>query len=282
MNSFGMVVYTVATASGILFCSLIPSFTVQLTTVVVCCALNGILSSKSMSPIAFRILNFTTMSILMQEFCSTKRVLSPYDVSDRLGVRMLPKEKCCEKDKSSIVYISPPVDKLVIRADRLEEDILYVSDDNMFMLSLWEADEGPLNLRECYARYEFSSFMKYVKSFPPFKYFARKEKPDPLFGRKKLTLLVHVKCPVQHLITAHLLLSVSTIQHATSETELRLFLRQCHVEQKKWQAEGVRLRKALEDVGWDVSVPALDHPNYRLTDLIIPLSLRGTAPSPQK
>lgn len=72
-----MVNYTLASALGIVYCTYIASFPVQVITALVCCALNMILAPISMNEIAFRILNFTTASLVFRAFITRQVVLTP-------------------------------------------------------------------------------------------------------------------------------------------------------------------------------------------------------------
>ncbi|EPY23159.1 hypothetical protein STCU_01193 [Strigomonas culicis] len=275
MNSFAMVTYTVATASGIVFCSFVTGFAAQLATVIACCGLNTVLSSRSMNPIAFRILNQTTMSMLMHEYIHNGKVLSPDNVSELLGVRMLP-QFSDDEDKSDVLYISPPVDKLIIRTHTLEDDVLYVHHDGMFMLAMWEPTAVPLSLREYWDRYELSGLTRLLglgeRAQQRRRRAAARRDDKSRFSNKRLVFLVHAKCPAHNMVTAYLIMYTAALKHASSEETFRSFIRACHEQQAYWQTEGEKLRSALKIVGWDTHLPALDHHNYRVSDLLLPPS----------
>uniref|UniRef100_A0A146KN52 Protein root UVB sensitive/RUS domain-containing protein n=2 Tax=Lygus hesperus TaxID=30085 RepID=A0A146KN52_LYGHE len=135
-NSFGMVNYTVASAMGIVFCTYIASFPVQVVTALSCCALNMVLAPMAMINIEFRLLNFTTSSLLMRAYIERQEVLTPKDISKLLGIRMKLHFDNDVEDMERLLYISPPVGKLNIRSDCLHEDVLYVCERHTFMLAL--------------------------------------------------------------------------------------------------------------------------------------------------
>ncbi|CAJ1011328.1 putative Vitamin B6 photo-protection and homoeostasis [Leishmania naiffi] len=280
-NSFGMVSYTIATALGILYCTYIASFTMQLFTVAVCCVANMLLSSRMMMPISFRLLNFDTMKLLLRAFIMEKRrVMTPQEISDLLGVRMLPlpalKKAGIALDVAThLVYISPPVDKLLIRSDTLEEDVLYVNNDHTFMLAMWKPAFLPLTLRECWERCEFPVLPHFFRIGSRRRCTQEVLDMEEKFHGQRLVLLVHQKCTAKQLITAHLIMYTAVLRHATTEVSLRRFLRKCHGEQELWQTRGEELRKMLQAAGWDVQLPILDHHSFRLSELILPPSMRG-------
>lgn len=76
-----MVNYTLASAMGIVYCTYLASFPVQVITALICCALNMILAPMSMNEIAFRILNFTTASLILRAFITHKIILTPDQVA---------------------------------------------------------------------------------------------------------------------------------------------------------------------------------------------------------
>lgn len=280
-NSFGMVSYTVATALGIVYCTYIANFTVQLITVGVCCVTNMFLSSRSMTPITFRLLNFGTMKLLLRAYImENRRIMSPREVSDLLGVRMLPvpalKKAGIPLDVAAhLVYVCPPVDKLLIRSDTLEEDVLYVNDDHMFMLAMWKPSPLPLTLRECWHRYEMPALPSFLREG---KWRRRSEdvvSMEEKFRGQRLVLLVHQRCKARQLITAYLIMYTAVLRHAATEQELRRFLRWCHSEQSVWHARGDEFRELLGAAEWDVHLPMLDHHNFRMSELILPPSMRA-------
>lgn len=278
-NSFGMVNYTVATALGIVYCTYIANFTVQLVTAVVCCAANMVLAPMSMNPIAFRILNFTTIHLLMHAYVKERRVLTPDDVSMKLGVRMVPNLPDEPRDRTALILVSPPIDKLIIHSDTLEEDVLYANDNGMFMLGLWAPSTVPMSIRECWDRWELPTWCK----APPAalgrmrRLWCKKAdtEVDAIFGEKRLVLLVHTRCTPPDLITAYMVMYTAVLQHATTELELRTFLSRCHEEQKLWQERAADFRESLRHVNWDCDLPAIDHPDFRLSKLFAPASKRS-------
>ncbi|TPP43713.1 Vitamin B6 photo-protection and homoeostasis family protein [Leishmania donovani] len=282
-NSFGMVSYTVATALGILYCTYIASFTVQLITVAACCVTNMFLSSMSMMPITFRLLNFDTMKLLLRAFILEKRrILTPQEISNLLGVRMLPmqalKKVGIAMDVAThLVCVSPPVNKLLIRSDTLEEDVLYVNSDHMFMLAMWKPSPLPLTLRECWQRYEFPPLPRLFRKAS----WRRRSQEDldmeKKFHGRRLVLLVHQKCTAKHLIAAYLIMYTAVLQHADTEEELRRFVRTCHGEQELWHLRGEEFGQMLLAADWDVHLPLLDHHNFRMSELILPPSMRSAA-----
>lgn len=277
-NSFGMVNYTIATALGIVYCSYITSFAVQLVTAVVCCGINMMLSPMAMNPIAFRILNFTTIRLVMYSYVKERKILSPEDVSSQLGVRMLARLPEDTADRHSLLYISPPIDKLIIRSDTLEEDVLYVSNNGLFMIALWEPSLVPLTVRECWLRWELPGALRVVRKLKSFWRTFRTDKgtrkAEMIFGGKRLVLLVHTKCTPRDLMAAYLIMYTATLQHATTELQLRTFIRECQHEQAKWQRDAAELRENLGLVNWDVNLLSIDHPDFRMSDLIVPPSMR--------
>ncbi|KAG5470178.1 hypothetical protein LSCM4_02872 [Leishmania orientalis] len=280
-NSFGMVSYTIATALGILYCTYIASFAVQIMTVFACCLMNMFLSSMSMMPITFRLLNFDTMKLLLRAFIMEKnRIMTPREISDLLGVRMLPapalKKAGIALDLAThLLYISPPVNKLQIRSDTLDEDVLYVNDDHMFMLALWRPSPLPLTLRERWQRYELPAFPRFFRSGTWVRRSPEVLDMEAKFRGQRLVLLVHQKCTAKQLITAYLIMYTAVLQHADTEAELRRFLRTCHGEQELWHVRGEEFGDLLQAADWDVHVPLLDHHNFRISELILPPSMQA-------
>ncbi|GET91532.1 hypothetical protein, conserved [Leishmania tarentolae] len=282
-NSFGMVCYTVATALGILYCTYIASFTVQLITVAACCVTNMFLSSMSMMPLTFRLLNFDTMKLLLRAFILEKRrIMTPQEISSLLGVRMLPMEALKKAGiemnvATRLIYVGPPVNKLLIRSDTLEEDVLYVNNDHMFMLAMWKPSPLPMTLRECWQRYEFPPLPRLFRKAS----WRRRSQEDldleEKFHGRRLVLLVHQKCTAEQLITAYLIMYTAVLQHGDTEEELHRFLRTCHGEQELWHLRGEEFRKMLLAADWDVHLPLLDHHNFRVSHLILPPSMRRGA-----
>ncbi|CCW70674.1 unnamed protein product [Phytomonas sp. Hart1] len=276
-NSVGMVTYTVSTTLGIVFCAYVPSFTIQLITVVVCCALNSVLAPVIMRPIVFRIVNFNTIHLIMHAYITEGKILTPDNVSENIGILMVPRILNKPYEHPSLIYISPPIDKLIIRSDTLDEDVLYVDRNGMFMLALWEPTNAPLTIRECWHRWEMPSFFRILRyRLLPQSLFVKRAKrgTDTVFGGKRLALLVHNKCSSRDLITAYLILYTAVLRHARTELELRSFIKSCHTEQRKWREEAFSLRQNMRLVNWDVDLPAIDHPHFRLSEMIVPLSMR--------
>lgn len=381
-NSFGMVNYTIASALGIVFCTYMASFPVQVATALVCCAVNMVLAPMSMNFIAFRILNFTTISLIMRSYVEHNTVLSPEQVSDILGVRMKLSFDRDPNDMQELLYISPPLSKMHIRSDQLDRDVLFVSQHESFMLALWKPTRVPLTLRESWARWETPEVLTGVrgavcvaartpqrwvqqlrrryKDSPaqaheeadqsaqtkdrrhenraPFhtgtagatgathhphmrsdgavhdksrdtndrpsretltcadhaQHFSAQDdhlgsgsvegKSHPcrtrgsrahrLFGGKRLALLVQTSCRPQDLMTAYLIMFTAILKHASSEEELRQFIADCYREQDVWQRAAARLRASLRSLEWDVDLPAMDHPSFRLSQLFVPESMR--------
>ncbi|KPI87431.1 hypothetical protein ABL78_3515 [Leptomonas seymouri] len=282
-NSFGIVNYTVATAFGIVYCSSIASFTAQLVTVVACCLTNMYLSSKSMTPITFRLLNFGTMYLLLRAYLKESgRIMTPQEISDLLGVRMSPllalKKAGIEIDGATeLIYVSPPIDKLIIRSDALDEDVLYLNNNHMFMLAMWKPAPIPLTLRDCWRRHELPSLPNFIRQRKWRQVDPQVVEVERKFHGNRLCLLVHHKCTAKDLVAAYLIMYSAVLLHATTEDELRAFIRQCHAEQDVWHKEGEAFREALEAVNWDVQLPALDHHNYRMSELIVPPRMRSQA-----
>lgn len=279
-NSFGMVNYTIATALGIVYCTYVASFSVQLVTAVVCCAINMVIAPMSVNRIAFRILNFTTMELVMHSFVKEARILTPDAVSEALGVRMVPNIPEEATDRHWLIYISPPIDKLVIRSDSLDDDVLYVSENGLFMIALWEPSPVPLSIRECWLRWEMPGALRRAKEVTSWwrRTFRRSSKgsrrAESVFGGKRLVLLVQTRCTPQDLVTAYLIMFTATLRHATTELHLRNFVKECHGAQQVWQKAAASLRENLRQVNWDVNLMSIDHPNFRMSDLIVPPSMR--------
>ncbi|KPA84756.1 hypothetical protein ABB37_01247 [Leptomonas pyrrhocoris] len=284
-NSFGIVNYTVATALGIVYCSCVASFTAQLVTVVACCLANMYLSSKSVTPITFRLLNFGTMYLLLRAYLKESgRIMTPLEISELLGVRMSPlialKEAGIEVDVATeLIYVSPPLDKLIIRSDALDEDVLYVNNNGMFMLAMWKPAPIPLTLRECWRRHELPSLPNYIRERGWRRVDPRVAEMERQFRGYRLCLLVQHKCTAKDLVTAYLIMYSAVLLHATTEEELRAFIRRCHAEQDEWHQKGEAFREQLGTVNWDVQLPALDHHNYRMSELLAPPCMRGSAPT---
>lgn len=277
-NSFGMVSYTVATALGIAFCTLVTNFTVQLVTVVVCCAINMLLAPMAVNPISFRILNFNTMVVIMQHYVNKRVVINPDQVSELLGTRMIPKLSPEEQERDGLLYISPPLDKLLIRSDTLDEDVLYVDRKGTFMLGLWRPSAVPLTVRECWQRYELPSMLRAVlRLCSPWHWFRPKTNSlvEGCFRGRRLVLFVHSKCGPADLVTAYLIMYSAVFRHSDSEKSLRSFVRRCHQEQELWHEEGKILHEGLRRADWDVELPAVDHPNFRLSELPVPPAMRA-------
>ncbi|RNF25103.1 uncharacterized protein Tco025E_02336 [Trypanosoma conorhini] len=270
LNSFGMVIYTLFTALGIMYTSVVTSLAAQLVTVVFCCALNLVLSYLSMSKMAFRILNVTTLSVVLRDYVGREGVHrrhtpTPNEVSERIGLRMLDEKACDPNDRTRLLYVSPPVSKLRVRFDRLEEDVLYACSSEMFLLALWEP-VAPLSLKECWLRWELpracSLFRSKSSSVTEGKGMLVHNGTSP-----RLVLLIHQECDQLHLMTAYLLAYTALLYHAETAGELTRFLRSCNEEQSVWLRHGAELHEALRRAGWDVEQLALDPPDFRLSNL---------------
>ncbi|ORC88283.1 uncharacterized protein TM35_000171550 [Trypanosoma theileri] len=268
-NSFGMVIYTIFTALGIAYTSVVTSLSAQLLTVLFCCGLNLVISYMSMSNIAFRVLNITTLSVVLREYVGkcgkhSRRIPTPEEVSRLIGVSMVDRGAVTTcNDRTCLLYVSPPVCKLRIRADRLNEDVVYVCKSEMFLLALWEP-LGPLSLRESWLRWEAPHMWRrlFARSSA-----ARREARIREKFRKRLVLLVHQDCDQLHLLTAYLLAYTALLYHSNTVSELCSFLRSCHNEQALWLHYARELRDSLHHVGWDVEQLSLDPPDFRLSNL---------------
>ncbi|CBH18577.1 hypothetical protein, conserved [Trypanosoma brucei gambiense DAL972] len=267
-NSFGMVIYTVSTALGIAYTSLVPSVTAQLATVLMCCGANLAISHLSMCNIAFRILNETTLSVILRFYMREEghqrgRVLSPREVSDAIGLRMIDRGRSDGNDRIGLLYVNPPIGKIRIRYSSLDEDVVYLCSSEMFLFALWEPS-APLSLLDRWHRWEKPQLTQRIS-----KWFCSKKKNVPtseVLG-KRLVLFVHQECDSLHLLTAYLLAYTALLQHADDLAELRRFLRSCNGEQSLWLKRGRELRKSLQAVGWDVEQLSLDPLNFRLSSL---------------
>ncbi|KAF8301874.1 putative Vitamin B6 photo-protection and homoeostasis [Trypanosoma cruzi] len=270
LNSFGMVIYTIFTAFGIMYTSVVTSLVAQLATVLFCCALNLVLSYQSMSKIAFRILNVTTLSVVLRDYVGRggihrRHIPTPQEVSDRIGLRMLDEKARDPNDRTRLLYVSPPVSKLRISFATLEQDVLYACSAEMFLLALWEP-AAPLSLKECWRRWELPEswnlfFSKFSLGAAAKGTFICKS------IRQRLVLLVHQECDSLHLLTAYLLAYTALLYHAETVGEITRFLRSCNEEQSVWLRHGAEFREALRRAGWDVEQLALDPPDFRLSNL---------------
>ncbi|KPA84757.1 hypothetical protein ABB37_01248 [Leptomonas pyrrhocoris] len=274
-NSFSMVTFTLATALAIVYCTFLTSFTTQLTTILVCCVANLVLSYMAMKPVAFRILHFASMQVLMPAYVHNPcGVMTPQEVSDAMGIRMSPAAavkggRATADTALNLLYVSPPVDKLLIRSDRLHEDVLYRSANGAFLLAMWRPSAMPLTLRESWRRYELPSLPRFLRE-------GRWRRCNPVltevekrFHGHRLCLLVQHRCSPKDLITAYLIMHTTVLQHAATEAELRTFVRRCHAEQDEWDAKGETLHNQLREAGWDVNRPALDHHDFRVSELLV-------------
>ncbi|ESL08763.1 hypothetical protein TRSC58_03529 [Trypanosoma rangeli SC58] len=270
LNSFGMVIYTLFTALGIMYTSVVTSLVAQLVTVVFCCALNLVLSYLSMNKIAFRILNATTLSVVLRGYVGREGVHrrhtpTPQEVSERMGLCMLDEKASNPNDRTKLLYVSPPVSKLGVRFDRLEEDVLYACSSEMFLLALWEP-AAPLSLKECWLRWELPKLHRPLLSTSS-SGAATKGTFFRSGGGLRLVLLIHKDCDQLHLLTAYLLAYTSLLYHAETVGELTRFLRSCNEEQSLWLRHGAEFHEALRHAGWDVEQLALDPPDFRLSNL---------------
>ncbi|KEG14852.1 hypothetical protein DQ04_00281150 [Trypanosoma grayi] len=267
-NSSGMVIYTIFTALGIAYTSVVTSLAAQLLTVLFCCAVNLFTSYQSMSKIAFRVLNTTTLSVVLRDYVGKegkhrRHTLTPKEVCDRIGLSMVDKMSRRRDDRTCLLYVSPPVDKLRIHFNSLEEDVLYVCSSEMFLLALWEPT-APLTLRESWMRWEPPHVLRRLLHWPSA---AAKNAVLREQFRNRLVLLIHQECDQLHLLTAYLLAYTALLYHAETAFELRRFLRSCNDEQPLWLRYGAELHEALRRAEWDVQQLALDPPDFRLSNL---------------
>ncbi|KAH8603365.1 putative Vitamin B6 photo protection and homoeostasis [Trypanosoma vivax] len=268
-NSFGIVIYTVATALGIAFTSVVTSLTAQLITVLMCCAVNLIISHQSMCKIAFRMLNGTTISVILHEYiqngstCSCRRVLTPREVSDRIGLQMIDPNVRDPDNRTCLLCVSPPVYKLRVRPECLGRDVVYLCASGMFLLALWEPVSHFSTLADGGGRGKLPLLRRL---FARSKTRARDARVSKLFKRR-LVLLVHQDCDSMHLLTAYLVAYTALLHHAESEATLHQFLKTCGDDQATWLERGKELQDSLRFAGWDVDQLILDSPNYRVSDL---------------
>ncbi|KPI87430.1 hypothetical protein ABL78_3514 [Leptomonas seymouri] len=272
-NSFSMVTFTLATALAIVYCTFFTSFAAQLTTILVCCVANVTLSYMAMSPIAFRILQFGTMQVLLHAYMrDSTRVMTPQDVSDLMGIRMSPAsamegDSAAARMATHLLYISPPVDRLLIRSDTMGEDVLYLHSKGAFLLAMWRPSAVPLTLRESWRRYELPSLPRFLREG----WWRRRShtlaEVEKRFEGRRLCLLVQHQCCPKDLITAYLIMYTAVLQNAATEEGLRAFVRQCNAEQEVWAKKGEVLFNQLREANWDVDLPALDHLDFRVSDL---------------
>ncbi|KAL7700074.1 Vitamin B6 photo-protection and homoeostasis [Lotmaria passim] len=278
-NSFSMVTFTLATALAIVYCSFLTSFTAQLTTILVCCVANMTLSYMAYYPIAFRILNPRTMQVLLHAYVTQSgRVMTPQEVSDLMGIRMSPVSAIVAGDHAKVdlathlLYISPPIDKLLIRSDRIMDDLLYLHSSGSFLLALWRPSDVPLSLRELWRRYELPSLPRFLRKVSRWSWRGRSRAAaavETVFRGHRLCLLVQHQCTPQDLVTAYLIMYTAILQHATTEEALRVFIQECHAKQEVWDAKGKELYEELRAVNWDVDLPALDHRDFRVSQLLV-------------
>lgn len=291
LNSYSMVVYTLASAAGTAFCYFVPNFYIKLSVAIGCLVFNQTFMTKLiLSSIHYRILNLTTMTLLVdyynqQKHVSTgvgegKKVLSPKEVSRALGIfEVLPKNL---RGVSQLLCISPPLKKLIIQGSTLYKDVLFTSVSRSFLIGLFPASRFPLTWRQCFKRRELpdriKAFNKRISFLSPSRFLdfiqclaSGKRKPlkglKDIFGGKQLTLLVQVGCPAEDVVFANYLLLTAILQHGESEESVRSFLRNCEKEEEKWRREADNLRGLLKGAGWDVVCPMLDHPDFRLKSL---------------
>lgn len=318
LNSFAMVIYTLASAAGTVFCYFVPHFYIQVAVALGCLICNQtFITKRILSSIHYRILNLTTMTLLVdcyhhqrslskwckdgeqEERCGGRKVLSPEEVSRILGnFEKLPKEL---RGIDKLLYISPPLKKLVIHASTLHKDILFTSASQSFSIGLFHTSCVPLTWRESMKRREWPERFKMWKvkllnlfrtTFSPLccmKKFFCKEKVQArvrgdVFRGKKLVLLVQVACPGDDVIFANYLLLTAILRHSESEQSLRTFLRRCEQDEmnneevekvgearriaKKWREEGETFRELLKTAGWNTTCPMLDHPDFRLRTML--------------
>nr|CCC96010.1 unnamed protein product [Trypanosoma congolense IL3000] len=270
-NSFGIVIYTVSTALGIAYTYYVASLTAQLVTVLFCCGANLVLSYMSMCNIAFRVLNGTTISVILRAYVKEGclgpgHVLSPREVSDFIGLRMLDVGTHEDSDCLGLLYVNPPVNKINICHATLGEDVLYFCSSGMFLFALWE-ETSSLSLRERWLRWEKPQRMS--RKF--LKWFSSQRQRGCAGGavRQRLVLLVRQECDSLHLLTAYLLAYTALLQNANSIVELRRFLCSCSGEQSLWLKRGSELKNSLQAAGWDVERLALDPLNFRLSSLML-------------
>jgi hypothetical protein len=277
-NSFSMVTFTLATALAIVYCTSFTSFTAQLTTILVCCVVNMVLSYMAYYPIAFRILNFNTIHVLLHTYVRdpSRGVMTPQEVSNLMGLRMS-STSTLRGDPSAaaelathLLYISPPIDKLLIRSDRLQEDVLYRHSNGAFLLAMWRSSAVPLTLRESWLRYELPTLPCFLRDGLWWK---RRNhslvEMERRFHGHRLCFLVQHQCTPKELVTAYLLMYTAVLQHASSDENLRFFIRQCHATQEEWSARGEALYHQLKSANWDVELPALDHYDFRVSQLLV-------------
>ena len=204
LNSFGMITFTLATALGIAFTSVFPSFAVQSATVVASSAASIGLAYYSLSHIAFRGLTPLTGQLLAEAYVQSNfaKVRSLEDVRQTLGMSAVLKnnayvEKC--------YACNPKLSNVSLDA----EGTLVAGDGLCFTIGLWAVRSGSGNGAASASLLErtFGAAGKKLSGA-----LGQKQKEEGGAEgnssnpqRRRLVLLVHRKCPPSQLFLAHLL-----------------------------------------------------------------------------
>lgn len=288
-NSFSMVIYTVATAAGIGFCYLVPSFTVQMSIAVGCVFLNQlVIAPLALRPLHFRILNFSSMCALLLSYTNGKNtaVLTPSEVSALLGLREKP---VTQRQVSQLVWISPPLKKLVIHGSRIRQDVLFVNSHRTYLLGLFETTSRPLSAKEYWKRRELPEVPLVGRLSTHWRRMwqrkrttgdrqaaqeqeelqAKLEARLTALGGRRLVLLVQTECSAADIIEAYFLMFTALLKHGETTETLKAFLQECQENEDKWKEEAAVFCEQLAEANWDIVLPLLDHPDYRLTSLLV-------------
>jgi hypothetical protein len=241
-NSFGMVIFTVATALGIGFTSLCQDFYVQLGVVLLCSAINIALLHQSMAPIAFRVINETTGEILVRSYIRSNylKVPTPEAVARELGVwgTVGDSMRC-------MMFVNPPVTILSIRSDSLDSDVLVNGSHLNFVIGVWEL---PLKISLLQERRRI---------------FAGKPLADETLS---VVLLVGKGCQPRQLFCAHLMMQAA-LEECDSMDGVKAFLRSCAANSKLWLQKSDLFALHLSECGWDAKNVTMDPVDMRIAVL---------------
>eukprot|EP00331_Platyophrya_macrostoma_P023014 CAMPEP_0176442798 /NCGR_PEP_ID=MMETSP0127-20121128/22036_1 /TAXON_ID=938130 /ORGANISM="Platyophrya macrostoma, Strain WH" /LENGTH=421 /DNA_ID=CAMNT_0017827893 /DNA_START=387 /DNA_END=1652 /DNA_ORIENTATION=- len=256
INSFGMVNYTVATAVGIAFTSLVTTtFEAQLMVVIVGCCLNTLLNYLSMQPIAFRVVNATTGHYIFRRFVLSNytSVPTPEDVNEALGFRGVVRHEADEM--TDRIVFGPPLDALEWGGAR-PGGMTVVHADLPFGIGLFEMKPQRMRLGGAWD----------VSKPPP-----TTRRSDLLFHSRseRMVLLVERSCDVRHVIAAVLMMYTAAMQpphRIPDRAALLLFLRDdCLEHHKHYLKRADTLMQQLKSEGWDTQNVLLDPLDMRVS-----------------
>lgn len=268
-NSFGMVNFTVATALGIAFTSVVPNFHAQLATVMVCCVANTALNYLSVARIAFRVLNPTTAHVVCRSFILSDgtEVMRPADVSRVLGLLGTVSHHV-DKEMTEIFQVGPCMSSLDIRADKMADE--FVAHPALpFAFGLWEVKRAVRRRGVVSAAHALTSSLRRTIGRLVGRGGERTSLATIRFGsRVRLSLLISAECNNKNLMCAYVIAYAALLEKSTSVRsvdELAAFLRKCCHDHKDWTQRAELLLSRLKEHGWETDSLSLDPAEMRFS-----------------